>query len=170
MSFVRHAITAIAKALSPSRLAFSHVTITSLFAFACSYHAGSFRDHTGTWPGTTATVGCIDVAVAAGDEPGVSGSVVAYAVGNRCDHRVVVDLTAVRTVARDITGREVTLAAYDPRGELRPLPLNAMWSERARIAYRGNDAAVVSICVDVGGIDRSVAATESWICTAKELR
>ena len=143
---------------------------STMLAAGCSYHAGSFRDRAGAWPGTTTTVGCIDVAVATADEAGIAGSVVAYAIGNRCAHRVVVDLGAVRAVARDIDGREVTLAAYDPRGELRPLPLNANWSGRARIAYRGDDATVTSICVDVGGIDRSAVTGDRWICTAKELR
>src|SRR5438128_2718082 len=86
--------------------------LAAILAASCSYQAGSFRDHTGAWPGTSATVGCIDVAVANADEAGVTGSVVAYAIGNRCEHRVVVDLTAVRVVARDIDGREVAQAAY----------------------------------------------------------
>lgn len=117
-----------------------------------------------------ATVGCIDVAVSNGDELGIPDPIVAYAIGNRCEHRAVVDLAAVRAVARDTLGLEVALAPYDPRGELRALPLNAKWSGQARIAYRGDETTITSICVDVGGIDRSVALTERWICIAKEQR
>ena len=132
---------------------------------ACSYQPGSFRDRAGKWPGTATTLGCIDVAVASGDDDAI-----AYSVGNRCEHRVVVDLASVRAVARDIHGREVPLVADDPRRELRPLALGAMWSGHAQIAYRGDVASSTSICVDVGRVDRSVAASERWICIAKEIR
>jgi hypothetical protein len=82
----------------------------------------------------------------------------------------VVDLASVRAVARDRAGREVPLIAFDPRGELGPHTLNAMWFGRAAIAYRGDDVPIDSICVDVGGIDRSAVATERWLCLAKEQR
>lgn len=135
----------------------------------CSYHPGSFRDHAGTWAGTTTTLGCIDVAVANGDEVGATGTVIAYGLGNRCERRVVVDLGSVRAVGRDFDGRERPLVAYDPRGELRPIRLHALWSGRAQVAYRGVDANIASICVDIGRIDRSVATSERWICVAKGL-
>jgi hypothetical protein len=145
--------------------------LVAVLVSGCSYHAGTFRDHSGPWPGTQTTLGCIDLAVGqVVDRHSVSGTVVAYGVGNRCEHRVVVDLASVRVVARSEDGRAVSLSAYDPHGELRPELLNALWSGRAKILYYhyGDDSGLTSICVDVGRIDRSVAPTERWICTSKE--
>ncbi len=138
------------------------------FASACSYHPNSFRDRQTAWPGVGTTVGCIDIAVASSAEPDLAEPVVAYGIGNRCDHRVVVDLASVRVIARDRDGREVLLAPYDPRGELRPQVMSALWSGHARIAYAADDALVASICVDVGRVDRGATPTERWICVAKE--
>jgi hypothetical protein len=136
----------------------------------CAYHPGSFRDHDGPWPGTALTSGCLDLAVASNDEADVNDPVVAYSVGNRCDHRLEVDLAALRVVGRDASGREGTLVAFDPRAELQPTTLNALWSGRAKISYRGALAGITSICVDVGSIDRAAPYAERWVCVEKVLR
>src|SRR3989442_11745414 len=88
---------------------------------ACAYSAGSLRDVGGSWPGVRATQGCVDIAVARGDRDDASGPVVRYAIGNRCESRVDVDLATAHVVARDPSGRDIELAPVDPRGELRRL-------------------------------------------------
>lgn len=147
----------------------SKIVFVVPWVFACSYHAGSFRDPQRVWPGVGTTLGCVDVAVGNGADPEVAGPILAYGVGNRCDDRVVVDLTALRVIARGVDGGEAALVADDPRGELHPQPLAARWSGRIQIAYRGaGTAPIASICVDVGRIDRTIAPRERWICVAQE--
>jgi hypothetical protein len=129
----------------------------------CGYHPGSFTDRQGTSPGAHTTLGCIDLAVSRADDS-EAGPLIDYFVGNRCDHRVTVDLAHVRVIARSDTGADVSLAAYDPRNELIPRLLNAQWSGRARIEYRAAEP-VASVCVDVGGIEHA-RAPEQWVCMA----
>ena len=116
------------------------------------------------------TSGCLDLAVASSEEADVNDPVVAYSLGNRCDHRLEVDLATIRVVGRDASGHENKLVAFDPRGELQPTTLNALWSGRAKISYRGAPVGLTSICVDVGSVDRDAAYAERWVCVAKELR
>ena len=130
------------------------VTLACLALVACTYQPGSFR----YFSGKRVTLGCVDLAVARVTREDARGPTVQYTFGNRCTERVGLDLATVRA-----NSQGVALAPYDPRGELRPLSLVASWSGLERIEYRGvpPDAPV---CVDVGGVDRSVTPTEKWIC------
>lgn len=133
----------------------------------CAYHPGTLHDRTGEWPPTRTTTACLDLAFARHDRADTPGAVIAYRIGNRCDHRVVVDLASIRAVGRDGASREVALAPHDPRHELRPLQLAALWSGEAEIAY-GSEP-VDSLCIDVAGIDRDARGgePERWVCFAR---
>lgn len=137
--------------------------ITTAIFVGCAYRPGAFDALTGEFPHTRDTVGCVDVGVGFGRTD--HGAVVAYEFGNRCDRSVVLDLATVRVVGRDADGHERPLSAFDPREEIRPMPLAARWFGDEQIAY--NDAAtspIVTVCVDIGGIDTSQPRAERWVC------
>ncbi len=137
-------------------------------AAGCSYHAGSYADLRGPFPGTRVTVGCVDLAVGLGPESTVEAPVVAYGFGNHCRHAVMLDLATVRAVGHDAEDREHAMIAFDPNQELRPMPLDGMWSGREQVEYgqaRGLEAVpLVSLCVDIGGIDGTAERIERWVC------
>lgn len=141
----------------------------ALAGAGCSYHAGSFRGPWSEFPSQRVTLGCVDLAVGRDDRGYARGPVVEYAFGNRCDHRVELDLASLRVVSRGVDGELRPLVAYDPRRELRPLPLIALSSGSESIEYRDAydtpAAAHASICIDVGGAVAGVARTERWLCT-----
>jgi hypothetical protein len=119
-------------------------------ASACGYHGGSFRGPRGTFDGERVTVGCLDVAVAAHRDAAVRGRALAFEFGNRCDRPARVDLGAVVVTGRTASGREVTMYAYDPDGELRPARLEARRVGREVIEYRAVDPdPVVLACADL---------------------
>lgn len=137
----------------------------------CSYHPGSFRDREGPWSGTRVSSGCLDLAVSSTEV--IDGSpVIAYSVGNRCDHKIDIDLGRLHVVARDSHGVATPLVAFDPRGELGPTELNALWSGHAQIAYRGAPVQSTAICVAVddtyGDAASSRLVDERWVCIAKD--
>ena len=124
---------------------------------------GSFGSFTGAFPHVRDTVGCVDVGVGFGRSD--HGAVVAYEFGNRCDRGVLLDLATVRVVGRDADGHERPLAPFDPRGEIRVLPLAARWWGGEQIAYYDAETVpIVRVCVDIGGIDRSQPRAEHWVC------
>ncbi len=131
----------------------------------CAYQAGSFSDYYGAFPGRHVALSCLDLGVQVRGEE-LEDPVVAYQLGNRCEHAVMVDLATVHVIARDLDGREVALTAYDPNHELRVLPLAASWGAREAIEYRGIAAANANeVCVDVGNIERGAQpAPARWIC------
>jgi hypothetical protein len=134
----------------------------------CGYHPGTFADFHGPFAGTRETIGCVEVAVGAGDaDVHAEGPVIAYGFGNRCHHPVTLDLASVRAVGRDAAGVEHALVAYDPAGEIRPMPLDGLWSGREQIEYVLPPGArsLVSVCVDVGGVDATAPRAERWVCT-----
>jgi len=134
----------------------------------CIYHPGSFEDPVGTsFPGTRATVGCLDVAVAAAKDDRATGPVIEYSFGNRCDHRVVVDLRGVRAVGRDATGQTRELRLFDPDAEVKPAELDALVAASEQLEYLDRDgAALLSVCVDIGGVESDTPRREQWICVA----
>ena len=144
---------------------------------ACTYAPGSYRP---PWllnaaqggyefPVYRATLGCIDLAIGRVDQSYTTGPVIEYGFGNRCDRRVPLDLSSVRVVAHDLDGGARELVAYDPRHELRALPVIARMAGVERIEYRDPNAPRAPIdgpiCIDVGGADASIARTEHWLCT-----
>ena len=153
------------------------VRITALLPLALvagcfHYHPGSFADfRTQRWAGTRVALPCLDLAIDVARDEQVSGPVVTYAFGNRCDHDVTLDVGAVRVVARDDRGRELHLAAVDPRREIHPLALPALFYDTERIEYDGDFAEreLVQVCVDVGALERPAPAGERWICRGTPL-
>ena len=134
---------------------------------ACAYHPGSFADWSGRFGGTHVTVGCVELGVGPATDPNVPGPIIAYELGNRCSHAATVDLASVHVIGRDTNGVDHAMWAHDPNHEIRTAVLDARWAGRERIQYVGQDlATLVSVCVDVGGVDTSVARSERWICGA----
>lgn len=134
----------------------------------CSYSSGSFSDRAGFFPGPQVTLPCLDLAVALVHDASVSGPVIQYSFGNRCRRSVTVDIGAARVVARDASGARVALRPYDPRAEIRPLPLDALMSGREQIRYQSAaPVSAVAICVDIAAIDTSARASTPPICLAE---
>ncbi len=139
------------------------VWMFAVAATGCGYRAGSFADSTSTFPGTHLALGCIDLAVALSSDPVATGPVIGYAFGNRCRREITLDLASIRAVARDPSGGDRQLTAFDPDHEIKPLSLPPAMTGREAIEYRGVDKVSV-ICVDVSGADRSAPHTERWVC------
>lgn len=140
----------------------------AMVATGCSYSAGSFSDRVGLFPGPQVTLPCLDLAVALIHSPAATGPVIQYSFGNRCRRSVTVDISAARVTARDASGAQVELHPYDPRAEIRPLPLDGLMSGREQILYRGNSPmSAISICIDVAAIDASARAATPPICLAE---
>ena len=124
----------------------------ALIAMAgCSYQGGSYRDMRGAWPGTRVELGCVDLAVSRAE-----GSVIRYSFGNRCDERVLLDLASVRVMSAGVAQQP-----YDPRGEIHAATLPALLYGTERIEYQPGGG---PLCVDVGGVNGSIARTERWVC------
>jgi len=137
-------------------------------AAGCSYSSGSFSDRAGLFPGPQVILPCLDLAVALVHSGSAAGPVIQYSFGNRCRRSVTVDIGAARVTARDASGSRVVLRPYDPRAEIRPLPLDALMSGREQILYRGEaPMSAISICVDVAAIDLSARAETPPICLAE---
>jgi hypothetical protein len=135
----------------------------SSIAAGCAYHSGSFTAFFGAFPTARSTVGCIDIGIDA--RSSAQGEVFSYGFGNRCEHGTTLDLASVRVVGRNADGRVRPLIAYDPRHEIRPLRLEALWWGDEQIEYiDGDPTGFASVCVDVGGIDQAAARTERWSC------
>jgi hypothetical protein len=167
-------------ALAPHRVAGSTLVMVALAVCACGYQAGSFAgDATSAFAGARATVGCLDVSVAgrwsraSSTGQTATGQAVVVDFGNRCDRPVVVDFTTLRAFGRDAGGREHPLAIYDPRGEIRPLSLEARSAGREVLELRRQAAAgataarVRSACVDVGRLTRHAGPAPRWLCVSR---
>ena len=138
--------------------------IASVFVLAGCYHyePGTFDDLR-PWPGEHVVLPCLDVAVEVGHVEPLTAPVVQYMFGNRCDHEVVLDFPAVQVRARTEDGRELHLAAYDPRHEIHADALPARLTGREAIAYDGDFAErpLSEVCVEIGALEH---AAPRWIC------
>jgi hypothetical protein len=136
-------------------------------AAGCVYNPGSYASNGAPFAGKRVQLACLDLAIAPADDAlATSGPIVAYTFGNRCLHEIVVDLASVRAVGIDAAGGRHAMRATDPRRELVPMQLDAMWKGDEEIEYVALDATQPVpnvVCVDVGGIDRS-APHEQWAC------
>lgn len=139
-----------------------------LFVTGCmTYTPGSFVQGPGLFAGERATIGCLDLSVQRRDDYDKS-AVLAYKFGNRCDRPQLVDLANAIVIGRDAAGGEHRLRPFDPRGEIKPMPVDARLMGHEAIAYVADEVGVefVQVCVDAASI---VAATpERWICLAKK--
>jgi hypothetical protein len=127
----------------------------------CAYQPGSFVHNTKEFAGSRATVGCLDISVERRldmDE----AAVLAYQFGNRCDHRVAIDLARLAVIGRDVDGTETRLAPYDPRSELVPLELDARFAGGEALAYPASGRALEYVCVDLATLART--GTPLWSC------
>ncbi len=103
-------------------------------------------------PDVARAVDCLDVAVDVSRPPDTMRSVVVrYDFGNRCPKLASVDLGAVRVFARseggNITG---SLSAFDPKSEIKRLPLDEVESANEAIRYDSSDGlAGATVCVDL---------------------
>ena len=126
----------------------------------CSYRAGSFSALGHDFAGERVSLGCVDLAVARRPD-GPLGAILAYDIGNRCDTPVWLDLASPAVIGR-VDNADIELAAYDPRAELRRLPLDGRALATETIEYRARVAVPFDdICVDTG---RIVGGAADWQC------
>lgn len=126
----------------------------------CFYSPGSFHGAVSPFAGKRMTLGCIDLAVTLTDDARAPGPIVEYSFGNRCLHAATVDLSAVRAVIYADAGATTEVHAYDPKHEIKPLQIDALWMGDERISYQGATAGNV-ICLDVGPIAQQPS---QWVC------
>ncbi|MBA2540305.1 MAG: hypothetical protein H0V17_11760 [Deltaproteobacteria bacterium] len=138
------------------------VLLAGLAASGC-YTGGSFASGLTRFGGTRTTVGCLDLAIDRRDDE-EGGPVLAYRFGNRCDRPQVVDLGNATVIGRDAEGVEHRLAPFDPRLEIRPLPIDARLAGGEVLAYPSH-VDLVQVCVDAASIVH--AQPERWLCFAK---
>lgn len=118
----------------------------------------------------TRTYRCVDLLVVPEwhEETPPGGQMIDIELGNRCDHSVPTNFTALRVhVTREGASGEITAHPYDPHGEIRPVRLPASTHVRERIVYfpsdHGCDAPIEKLCVDVEGLVPGADANTS-IC------
>ncbi len=73
----------------------------------------------------------------------------------------MVDFSSVRAIAYSDAGIATELRAHDPKHELRPLGLDALWMGSERIAYEGAPAGDDVVCIDVGSLAHEPT---QWVC------
>lgn len=128
----------------------------------CAYRGGSFSAWGHDFAGQHATLGCVDVAIDRRPD-GPLGAVLAYDLGNRCDHAVRVDLSSAAVLGRTATGN-VELSPYDPLRELGPVWLDGRSVAKETIEYRSEEPlAARDVCVDAGSV---IAERPYWQCFA----
>jgi hypothetical protein len=136
----------------------------AVYAFALAgCYAGDYSTLTKPFVGTRASVGCIDVAVALTEDQTAPGPIVAYQFGNHCFHQAMIDFTAVSVVATTHDGTKLELQAHDPRGEIKPMQIDAWTAGDERIAY-DTTGQVDQVCVDLGRFDGNRDAGPYWKC------
>ncbi len=152
-----------ARATSLGRAGLVALALTSGCLFA-RYEPGELRARANARKTQVVTVGCLDVAMTPASDPHVPEGhpLVRFAFGNRCEHPVPVDFTAV-TVAGVYAEGRVALYAVDPRRELHPATLDAHAEahevlEFAPVLTRAHGPA--SVCVNVSGLAHDDATPE----------
>lgn len=102
--------------------------------------------------------GCLDVAARVIDDAVAAWPVVELRFGNRCDRPVPVDLRAIGGFGHTRGDLLVSLVAYDPNRELRPLLLEARTQGEEQLQYRDRrDLGVVGpdlvdLCLDLAAL------------------
>ena len=136
-----------------SALVWHMAVLSSLLVGCAAYHPGSLIH--GEIPGTgftgrSATVGCLDIAVARRADY-ESSAVLQYRFGNRCNGPVEVDLGRIAVVARFADGSEERLVPYDPSMEIRPARISGRRSGWEAIAYPTSQKAL-QVCAELSAI------------------
>ena len=146
------------------------IALASLAVAGCFYYPGSYSFQTQRFVGKRVALPCLDLAVAMTDDEQATAPVVRYSFGNRCTHTTVVDLGAVPAFGIDASGERVALHAYDPRHELRPLPIDGWWRGSENIMYTSDNGVGAgrpwpsTICIDAAAAEPQPAHRESWVC------
>jgi hypothetical protein len=149
------------QALVPMRR--TGLVVLGLSLAACAYQPSSFRARSqGAFAGERATVGCLDIAVAAHRDAAIRQAVeVQFA--NRCDRAVLVDFTALRAEGRGDGGHRYAMSIHDPRREIRALELEARTTGREVLQVTSDRAAPARMCLDVGRIAGSPDGPPRWL-------
>ncbi len=144
------------------------LALAPLVGAGCSYKPSSFDYYWHPFAGQRLTGACLDLGIGRDDQGYTLGPVIGYTFGNRCEHRVTVDLASLRVVAHGIDGSVTPLHAYDPNAEIRPATLVALGAGQELIEYRdsaGTPAArTADVCVDIGAIEPESPRGERWVC------
>lgn len=133
-----------------------------------TYQPGAFAHHSTAFTGEQATVGCLDLAVSRRDDYDKS-AVLAYKFGNRCEYPQIINLGGARVIGRDVAGGEHALRPFDPKYQIRPLPVDARLVGSETIAYIADDhpgIELVQVCVDAGSV--IAGQSERWMCFARQ--
>jgi hypothetical protein len=128
---------------------------------ACAYRPGTFARYGQRFGGEPVTVGCLDIAIERRADRTPDEPVVAYVFGNRCARSAVVDFAHARVIGRTDDGREVELAPFDPKHEIRALRVDGRWTGREALAYPA-EVAIAQVCVDAASIAHEPRA--QWVC------
>lgn len=149
---------------SPNTKGVAAPIVVAMFLAGCGYHAGSFSHDRVVFAGERATTGCIDVSVAPHEDIDTDGPTLVYALGNRCDAavRVNLDLPA-RIVSPDYSA---SVWPYDPRREIRSLLLDGRNTAQEFIEYTcpaTTRAQRTELCVDVSKIDADGGSSDPVI-------
>ena len=88
--------------------------------------------------------------------------VIAYTMGNRCEHPTCFDISEMRAVAYQPEGERVELTAYDPRQELRRACLDGRAQVTERIVYVSEPLVtwpVATVCLNFSRLEQSGSRT-----------
>ncbi len=108
-------------------------------------------------------LGCLEVGVLVGHRPEATGPVVVVYLGNRCDHSVPVDLSALHVVGGDEQGATVPLVPYDPDREIGPRRLDGRTEGSEWIEYPAQIDHLAWLDVDVGAIALDEPIGAHWV-------
>jgi hypothetical protein len=142
-------------------LARSAVILALPVAAACAYKPGTFTHRNNSFPGQRTTIGCLDLAIHRRAQLELEGVTLGFEFGNRCPHPTPVDLANVRVLAQTTSGKRITLSAFDPNWEIRPLVIDGRAAGGEAIEYH-SDEPLVSVCVDAASIAQN--REEKWLC------
>jgi hypothetical protein len=118
----------------------------------------------GTLPVAARAIGCLDAGLVTTTRPEATGPVVVVYFGNRCDHRVEVDLSRLRVVASSVDGRTVALEVYDPDREIGPRRLDARGLGGEWLEFHGLPVDQIAwLDVEIGHIAPDPAPRPQWI-------
>ncbi len=139
----------------------SFIVLASLAG--CAYKPGTFAHANRVFPGTRATIGCLDIAIDRRVDMGKS-AVLEYHFGNRCDKPAMVDLAYVHVIGRTDDGAEHELAPYDPERALMAMPVDGRYAGGEALAYP-SDQPLIQVCVDAASVAQRTPAR--WLCFAR---
>lgn len=133
----------------------------------CSYRGGFEMAGVGPHPPVRTQLGCLDLGVGMHHITSASAPVLRYGFGNRCDHRIRLELASLNVVGRAADGTAIPLVARDG-GWLGPRDLGARWFAREVIRYQpavGPLRKLHEVCIEVGRLHGPVTG-DRWLCVS----